>query len=248
MRRGFTLVELLVVVMIIVILVSIVTPSVYRAIELANQRACMANVKSIAEQCMAYMNDTKLHRRTNRANPMPTTDAAVTGWAENRLALWVLVAQNLVGRDSFLCPSAKTFRRMKAPDPGDTGFSSTTLSYSYLSQVSFTDNNYAGSSPVAYTGSYSRGLRASQLAVIADSNPRTVGTSDENGLNSKNHKREGQNVAFLDGHAGWFASPVIPGTKPRDSMNAMDDIYQPCAGGTDASGKRGAINDAFLIP
>ncbi|MCP4375735.1 MAG: hypothetical protein GY794_06115 [bacterium] len=239
--------ELLVVVMIIVILVTMVTPTVYHAIELANRTACLANTAAVAKQCFAYMGDTKLQRGTNLPSAMPTHTSVASGnWNTNRYALWVMVDMGFVGRETFLCPSAKVNRRLTAPAANATGFTDTTLSYSYLSQVSFTDNNY--NSAVKYTGTYSRGLRPSELAVIADANPGTTSSTDEEDRNSKNHKQVGQNVAFLDGHADWFTSPDIPGTKPRDNSNTLDDIYQPCAGGSYGSGTRGAINDAFLIP
>ena len=101
-------------------------------------------------------------------------------------------------------------------------------------------------------------MKASELAIIADANPGgTVGGSFDSSVeefaNSLNHRSVqdpkdvgGQNVAFMDGRADWFTSPIIPGTNPLSSSPPVEDnIYQSCVPG---SGTRGAINDAFLIP
>jgi len=257
-RCGFTLIELLVVVAIVALLATIMVPAMYHAEELARRTKCLKNVQGIAQACGAYMNTSNLHRGSNKGNPMPTRDPAPTSanWhnatAGNPSALWMLVAYKFVGRESFLCPSAEVYRDFREPAANDTSFDSDTLSYSYLSQVSFTDGN-TGVANITVTSSFSTGLKAPQLAIIADANPRCrVGTagleSAYTGANSLNHNMEGQNVAFFDGHAEWFSTSKIPGTKPRKNSAALDDIYQSCDTSADSKGERGAINDAFLIP
>ena len=257
-RCGFTLVELLVVVAIIALLAMLMVPALYHAEELARRTKCLKNVQGVAQACTAYMNTSHLHRGSNKGNPMPTRDPAPTAanWhdatAGNPSALWMLVAYKFVGRESFLCPSAEAYRDFREPEADDQAFDSDTLSYSYLSQVKFTDGN-TGVANIAVTSSFSPGLKAPELAIIADANPRfRVGTassdSDNVGANSLNHDRAGQNVAFLDGHADWFTTSKIPGTKPRKNSEALDDIYQSCDASADSNGERGAINDAFLIP
>jgi type II secretory pathway pseudopilin PulG len=265
MRGAFTLVELLVVITILILLSAIMVPAFQRGIELARRAKCKSNVKGIAEACGLYMNDPSMHRESAVGNGLPRSDPAPTtgNWStSNPASLWLLVRYKLVGRDSFLCPSAAVYRvdgTFIAPMAQDDGFSENlksafskgkeTLSYSYLSQAPFTDGNpdaaENGAEDVEITGSSSFGLKASELAIIADANPVSGDASD----NSLNHRsvREvgGQNVAFMDGRAAWFTSPVIPGTNPLSSKNTPDNIYQSCVPG---SGTRGAINDAFLIP
>lgn len=257
-NTGFTLIELLVVITIIALLAALFVPAMHHAQELARRTKCKKNVQGIAQACAAYMHDPAMHRRSNYANAMPTVDVG-SHWhsahSGNPSALWLLVNYKFVGRDSFLCPSAAVWRDLRSPAANDDSFTSRTLSYSYLSQVKFTitDAN-TGVSEIAVTSSFSPGLKATELAIIADSNPRCrVGRksfdNDYRGQNSFNHYSAGQNVGFLDGHADWFSTPIIPGTAPlalRDDMTA-DDIYQGCGGG-DSKGRRGAVNDAFLIP
>jgi len=251
-----------VVISIIAILAMLIMPGVNYAQELARRTKCKSNAKNIAEACAIYMNTPRWHRKSNAGPGIPrefdpevTTSNWASGVSGNPASLWLLVKYNLIGRDAFLCPSAEINRDFRAPTANADEFSSNTLSYSYLSQVEFTDNTSEavanGNTNVVITSSMNPGLKASELAIVADSNPRSrVGrqslSSEENGRNSRNHNRAGQNVAFLGGNADWFSTTTIPGTNPLFN-GAPDDIYRS-DGGSDAQGKRGAINDAFLIP
>jgi len=258
MRFGFTLVELLVVIILIGLLATLFGSCVPSYRKPPRRAMCKRNLQGIAQACGVYMTDPAMHRRSSYRNAMPNVTPAPSqsNWgsteAGNPSILWLLVEYKFVGRDSFLCPSAEVFRDFRTPDAGDTQFSADTLSYSYLSQVAFTDANT--NTEIEATSSLSDGLKDAELAIIADANPRCRPGSetfdnDFRGKNSLNHNQAGQNVAFLDGHADWFTTTTIPGTKPLAGSNAPDDIYQSCGSDAeDATGRRGALNDAFLIP
>src|SRR5262245_43214704 len=75
-RRGFTLVELLVVIGIIALLVGILLPALNKAREAANRARCAANMRSAVQALHVYLSESKGWL------PGPSTSGA--GW--NRTA------------------------------------------------------------------------------------------------------------------------------------------------------------------
>ena len=130
-RRGFTLVELLVVVSIIALLIALLLPALARSKELANRAVCSANIRSIIQSMVIYAQSDK-----NQFPSVPgsgwggyvnanwgfttgpstaTAQEAIAAWyspanspdsAPCPLAcLWLLVLNGQMNPAGFICPS-----------------------------------------------------------------------------------------------------------------------------------------------
>lgn len=90
-KRGFTLIELIVVIAIIAILASIVAPNAFKAIIKAKVSATVADFQSIKTASMAYYSDTGNWVATCGTSPCNTgfvaTDSAI-GWDGPYIEKW----------------------------------------------------------------------------------------------------------------------------------------------------------------
>lgn len=97
MKRGFTLIELIVVIAIIAILAAIIAPNAFKAIEKANISATIEDFRSIKTAAMAYYADAGiwpisgceegLTQNTDCSGAVPPADA-VGGWDGPYLEKW----------------------------------------------------------------------------------------------------------------------------------------------------------------
>jgi len=214
--RGFTLIELMVVTLIIVILLAITFPSLSRIRLSAMRRACMQNVRDIVYGCAVYAGDITMSRGGPRSR-LPTVGPVTTNWADiedgNPACMWLLVKFRFVAREKFFCPEAGLRMGYYKPAPDDESFKFDTdtkissLSYSYISMVDHPDDDEQDWGQQTFLGS---GDIDSRMVIVADKNGHfgfNATTADKwpnNKHNSRNHNGEGQNIAHMDQSVEWL--------------------------------------------
>jgi len=235
--KGFTLVELLVVIGIIALLISILLPSLNRARETANRVKCASNLRQIGQAILLYANENKgAYPRTITsiaATVNPTWGTGTPGFSDPFLngsglqnndvsaAFFLLMRTQDITSEVFTCPSSNAEKW----DFG--GGANTALNWSNWNSTAGVLKNlsYSYQNPYPDQNAVSSGFKlntsiSAEFAVASDINPGTTGTND-NVLavstqssardmkqgNSNNHDEDGQNVLYGDGHCEFQQNP-----------------------------------------
>lgn len=190
----FTLIELLTVIAIIVILISLLFPSLYKVRDISRSIACLNNLKQNALACSSYMSD-----YNGNINTYITGSGMDYTWASNLYRTGYINNIN-----SVLCSSSAPFKYDLNSSAGVNGMSKY-YTYGMLEYSgAYTSDFYTYSSHTLNTNKVSRPseypLHADSASVSQKQNSAfSFFYSSTNFIRLAHNKKA--NSAFLDGHA-----------------------------------------------
>ena len=180
--QGFTLIEILVVLAIIMLLTALLFPVFGRARENARRTSCMSNLKQIANAAHIYLQD-----NDRRYPPFPTIDDGEKGWA------WDLQAI-LKNEAVFQCPSEE----FGALDE-DGGFTDYWINYNLNGEF---EGKLQFATSIVLFGD-------GKGDAVSYALPSVFYYNWDPNAEYANRHFDGSNYAFVDGHVKWLKPSQI---------------------------------------
>ena len=259
--RGFTLVELLVVVGIIALLVTILMPTLGRAMELARRSICGANLNTVGKGIHIYLAEfERFPLRSEYGNCRPALngntqhddvwDNALT--AHLMQNVWLLIKSG-TSEKAFECPSDKEYIERKKPSGKDL------LKYGWIDKKNFSyglhkayEDTEDGSDNKAPLTAEPQG----NFVIMTDKNiGGKVFWKNANNYNKPaNHREDGFNCLTYQGSVKFHKTPVDNTDANSEAGISNDDVFE--AGDKDGT-VAGSHNhtddptddtDTFIVP
>lgn len=231
MRRGFTIVELLVVIGIIALLLSLLLPALSRARAAARQIKCASQLKEIDHGLQMYAN--QWNGWVYPANP------------GGRFRWWEHVP-GLEGYAEIGGPYVVDLKvNMRCPEDGDIPVAKQSGGWGNIGLFSYTFNSHIQTADIRRTDGTAYAIPASEIVVMGETHegknaqytpepPPSTATYDTE-VDPRKHF-EGSNYLWLDGHVSrrepWPARrggvdpwdvPTIPPTKAPDILRKANE-------------------------
>lgn len=271
--KGFTLVELLVVVGIIAMLVGILMPTLGRAREIAQVAMCAANLNAIGKGIQLHMTDTDefplLWRDANNTELMSALDTNQDNdditLLTNKNAMnnvWALIKDNTLQEEHFECPSDSDYKSRKDAEVTNTA----PRAYGWIAYENFSYGIHKPNGGNTHMSPLSPKLPGS-FPIFADKNWNLSSSSSAGKEPGKvyytntstyrkpgNHPRDGFNwltmgssckkMKYSEGAAKRFSACGING----DDLYVAQDNNGTGEGSASATSDPSSETDAFILP